>query len=123
MTLHLMAAYIHAGITKCYLTARTLIYWPRINNNIEDYINWCPTCIRLSLTLLGEPLINYDVPQGPWQKLNADFMDMDGKIFLFIIDYFSKYPFLFLMCSTTADAVINCLTELFALKGTPKKCY
>ena len=34
-----------------------------------------------------------------------------------IVDYFSHYPFLFQMSPTTATAVIDCLTEMFALQG------
>ena len=28
----------HAGITECQLTARTLVFWPSSDNDIEDYI-------------------------------------------------------------------------------------
>ena len=48
-------------------------------------------------------------------------MERDGKKYLLIVDYFYKYLFLFQMSSTIINAVIGCLTELFALKVTPPK--
>ena len=101
------------GITKCQFTASTLNYWPSRNNNIEDNIKWFPTCVRLSPTLPAE---------DPGRNL-ADFIDRDGKTFLLNIYFFCKYDFLVHMSFTNANAVINCLTELFAFKETLKDVF
>ena len=101
----------HTGITKCQLTARTLIYWPSINNE-KDYIKQCPTCIRLSYTIPAE--INNYLLQGPWQRLGTCFMDWHEKNV-----YSSSNISPNISSLTTANAVINHLTKGFSLKDIP----
>ena len=117
--LHIHICKEHAGITKYQFMARALIYWPGMDRIREDYINCCPVCIKLLSTSPAEPLVNLDFCQGPWQKIRADFMDWDSNSHLLVIDYFSKYPFLFPVFSTTVTAINDHLTDLFALKRTP----
>ena len=66
-----------------------------------------------------DPLINHEALKGPWQKMGAGFMDWDDIRYLLIIDYFSKYPFLFQILCTTANTVISHVKELFSFKGMP----
>ena len=61
----------------------------------------------LSPTPPAEPLINHNIPQGPWKNTGADFMDWDGKGDLLIIDYFFMCPFLFQMPYITTNTVIR----------------
>ena len=74
-------------------------------------------------TLPAEPLINHNVSWEFGQKIRAYLMDWYNKRYLVIIDYFFKYPFLIQMSSTTATSVIECLTELYALKGLPLEIF
>ena len=48
-----------------------------------------------------------------WEELGADFLYFDGKKFLLIIDYFSKYLYVPQMKKTTAEATINRLKHIF----------
>ena len=43
--------------------------------------------------------------------------------YLLILEYFSKYPFLFQMSCTNVNAVTYNLTEPFALKGVPLEVF
>ena len=113
----------HACITSCQHMAITLIYWSCIKKDVEDCIMQCPTCIRLSLILPAESLLNHNVPQGPWQKLMLIFLDWDGRKYLLMIHYFSKYPLFFEVSSTIISAFIGCLTELFDLTGSPLEVF
>ena len=80
----------HTDITKCQLMARSLTTWPDIDRDIEDYLKWCPTCIKLLPTLPAEPLINHDIAKGLWCKISSDFTNWDNKSYLLSVDYFSK---------------------------------
>ena len=82
----------HVGITKCQLTDVLVWQWHRHQSLCKEF----PTWIKLSPTLPAEPLMNWDIPQGPWWQIGADFMDCDSKKVL-IVDYFFKYPFFFQM--------------------------
>ena len=112
----------YPGITKCQCTAWTLVHWPSIRNDIEDYMKWCPTCIRLSPTLPAKPLINQnDIPIGPWQKLVLT--SLTGMAKNFYLPAVSANTSSLSTSSTTANAVINHPTELYALRGTPEEVY
>ena len=111
----------YTNITKHQLTARSPIYWSGIDVDMEDFIKQCSTYIKLPPTLPAESLINHEAFQGLWQKISTDFLESDNRRYLLIIDYFTKYPFLFQMFSTTISAVISQLTEMFFYKGTPLK--
>ena len=91
--------------------------------DIEDYVKQYLACIRLSPLLPAKVLINHDVPQGPLQEFGADLMDWDCKQFLLIIDYISNYPFFIHISSTTTNATINCLTELFTINRFPQAVF
>ena len=54
----------HAGITTCQLTARSPVYWPGIDEGIEDYMKHFPMGIKLCTQPAG-PLINHKVPHNP----------------------------------------------------------
>ena len=73
-----------------------------------------PTCIKIQLTQLAEPLINYELSYDLWQKVGADFTDWYRKGYLIIRNYFSKDSFLYHMNSTMACTVIDQLSEVLA---------
>ena len=101
----------------CQIAGRSLIYWSHIDRNIEDFVKWGPSYLKLLPTVPAELLINHNFPQGTGQKISVQiFIKWANKKYLLIIDYFSKYPFPFQMSSTTMTAVITHLTELFAFE-------
>ena len=67
-----------------------------------------------------EPLPPYSVPSFPWQKLATDFFDYQGAQYLLVTDYYSKYPIVRKLNSTTSAAVINHLESIFAENGIPE---
>ena len=38
----------HCGIGACMRYLREIAYWPEINNDIENYIQTCPSCSKHS---------------------------------------------------------------------------
>ena len=99
----------HTGIMKCQLTAIT---------HIKDYIKRCPTCIRLSPILPAEPLINHAVPKI-LAKTQHTFYGLGLQNISTHHGLLFQVSLLFHMISSTTNAVINCLTELFALEQSP----
>ena len=56
----------------------------------------------------------YSLPDYPWQVVGTDH-------FLLIADYFSRYPEVLEMKSTTSRAVIAALQSIFAQRGIPEQ--
>ncbi|KAK2712700.1 hypothetical protein QYM36_011401, partial [Artemia franciscana] len=60
----------HMGMEKTKQRARSIVYWPGINRNIEEMISQCITCGRLQMQPWKHPLINTELPEYPWEQLH-----------------------------------------------------
>ena len=63
----------------------------------------------------------HEKPGMPWVKLGTDLFEIDGQSFLIIADYFSRYPFVKELQSTTAATIITSTKEAFAMLGVPRE--
>ena len=48
-----------------------------------------------------EPLQAHDVPSQPWERIAMDHFYQNGRLYLLVGDYFSKFPFIFQTKSTS----------------------
>ena len=107
----------HLSASKVKSNAKQHMFWPGMEADIKDYTRQCQVCIKRSRPA-REPLQPHEIPDGPWQKLGMDFFDLQGKCYILICDYFSKFPYMF-SCKTSWGSLKDCLIELFANKGYP----
>ena len=56
---------IHMGIEKTELLACESIYWVNINNDIENYVKNCSTCLDFQQKQPKEKTIHHDIPMRP----------------------------------------------------------
>ena len=59
------------------------------------------------------------LPAYPWEEVGADLFQLRGVTYLLVVDYFSNFPELIKLTSTTAPSVINALKAVFARHGIP----
>lgn len=111
----------HFGMVKCKSRAREVIFWPGLSADIENMIARCPSCLQYSVTNQKETLHPHAIPSRPWQVLGSDIMTLNGRDYLVVVDYFSKYPEFALLENKTAGAVILHLKSIFARHGIPEK--
>ena len=64
-------------------------------------------------------LFSHEVPGRPWQKLGADILEFRGENYLCVVDYYSKFPQVNLLSSTTSSSVVVNLKSIFARHGVP----
>ena len=107
------------GTEKCLLKAKESLFWPGISRDIKELTANCATCIQFSKQQPKEALCPHSVPSFPWQKLGCDLFDYQGAQYLLVADYYSKYPILRKLNSTTSAAIINHLKSIFAEHGIP----
>ena len=84
----------HLSATKVQQNACQHLYWSGLNADIVDYTRRYQECIHQSQPH-KEPLQAHDVPQKPWERIAMDYFYMNGRLYILICDYFSKFPFLF----------------------------
>ncbi|XP_064462712.1 uncharacterized protein K02A2.6-like [Ornithodoros turicata] len=109
----------HIGQTKMKMLARSYVWWPGMDNDIELTCQSCGACAASSDQQLPVPLHQWEVPKEQWYRLHADFAEFDGKTYLVVIDAYSKWPEVKLMRSTKASATIEALEDIFAAQGLP----
>ena len=106
----------HIGIVKVKQLARSYVWWPCIDNQIEKLIKGCKSCQQEQRVPTAAPLHPCIWPSQPWARVHLDFAGpFKGKNFLIAVDAFSKWPEIIEMTSTTAaNTIIKLLREIFA---------
>lgn len=63
----------HVGIVRSKMLARSIVWWPNMNNEIEFLISKCRIC-QLSQNQSKEAnLISWPVAGGVWHRVHIDF--------------------------------------------------
>lgn len=109
----------HLGIEKTKKRARTIVYWPGIDEAIETTITKCAVCQKKRPKNAKEPMISHDVPELPYQKLAIDICDYGAKSYLVVSDYYSKFLDILPLNNKTAGQCITKLKVCFATHGIP----
>ena len=65
-----------------------------------------------------EPMPPSEVPPRAWHTVGADLFTLNGE-YLVVVDYYSKYPFVFKFSSTESYSIVEKLKNLFSEQGIP----
>ena len=82
----------HQGISRSQARARLTLYWPNIDQDIEDYVNGCRHCQDHLPSQAKEPLVLKRPPLRPFQQIAVDFASHAGHNFLIIVDCKTDWP-------------------------------
>ena len=110
----------HQGIERCRLRARTSVWWPGLSSQIDKLVKSCPHCTKES-TPRKEPLMPTALPDYPWQKIGTDLFSLNGMTYVIASDYFSRFPEVIKLATTTSSSVISALKSLFSRYGIPEE--
>ena len=119
----------HMGVRKTFARVGAKYYWPKMRNDIANYVRKCSICQQV------KPV--NDKPAGlmterigvssPWEMISVDLVGPLPKsnrgymYILTVVDYLTKFPLLFPLRSATAKAVCKELEDnVFLLFGVPK---
>ena len=109
----------HQGIIRCRLRAKISVWWPGLSQQLTQLVKNCSDCAREHRPN-KEPLITSNLPEYPWQSIAADIFNLRGTEYLVVVDYFSRYPEVIQLRSTSSQSVINSLKAIFARHGIPE---
>lgn len=107
------------GIEKTLARARSLYYWPGMNNHIKDMILNCKICEQFQRKNQKETIIQSEKPEYPFHRVGVDIFEYGGQSYLALLDSYSG-----LLCSErltdkTAKSVISSLEVIFNRLGYP----
>ena len=111
----------HLGVTNTTLAAKTHFWWSTMSPDIKRLTESCPACNQYSINK-KEPHLDYPTALAdlqPTEHVHMDFADFDGNKFLILVDRVSGYLWIQKMNSTTAEAVITKLKDIFYHHGFP----
>ena len=80
-------------------------------HQITQLVQNCRVCAKESRQG-KELLMTSELPKYPWQVVGTDLFELKKSNYLLVVDYFSKYPEVLQLTSTTSVRVI------FALKSS-----
>lgn len=104
--------------------ARTYVYWPKIDSEIEALVQKCKPC-QMNANAQSVPVHPWMQPSAPWERVHIDYAGPYLQhSFLIVVDALTKWPEVYAVPSsrvngTTSAATIEKLTECFARFGCP----
>ena len=110
----------HQGETKCLLLARESVFWPGITNDIKKMVQECPVCAKHQHAQPRLPIMQPDLPTRAWQKLGTDIFDYDGKQYLIVTDYYSRYIIVRRLQNIMAETICEQISDIFMEFGLPE---
>ena len=112
----------HPGISKMKSLARSYVWWPGMDSEIELLVKTCPVCQESRPTPAPAPLHPWEWPSQPWSRIHLDFAGPYlGHSFLVLVDAHSKWIDVHMMNSITTSKTIEKLRIVFANHGLPRK--
>ncbi|XP_058879113.1 uncharacterized protein K02A2.6-like [Acipenser ruthenus] len=110
----------HPGIVHMKALARSYVWWPGLDAQVEEVVKSCATCQETRHAPLKAPLHPWEWTANPWSRLHIDFAGpFQGKTFLIVVDSHCKWLEVKMMSSVSSSAVIGRLRQLFATHGQP----
>lgn len=110
----------HICADKMKAIARSSVYWPRMNENIEEFVRICLPCATVAKSPVKSVLKSWPKADKPMQRIH---MDLAGKFldnfYLIVVDSYSKWPEMFVIDNISSSTIIGCLHEVFSRFGDP----
>ena len=79
----------------------------------------CSTCVKLTRPS-NEPMISSKLPKHLWKGYIAtDLFELNKQTYILYVDYYSHYPKVIKLNSTTSLSVINAMNSVFSRHGIP----
>ena len=111
----------HPGGTWMKALARSFVWWPGIDSDLEGRVKECQQCQLTRHTPARAPLHPWEFPTAPWECLHADFAGpFFGRTFLVVVDAYTKWLEVFPLSTATSATTIDKLRSVFTTHGLPK---
>ena len=112
----------HQGVVAVKAVARSYVWWPKMNQDIERVTRECSACQDSRNKPPKSTPHPWTPTKRPWERIHADFCGpVNNNNFLIIVDVHTKWIEVINMRSkTTSPATINELQKVFARWGNPE---
>ena len=66
-----------------------------------------------------ETFQQHEIPAQPWTKIGTNLFELQGKHYLLVADYYSRFPVIRRLSGLTTQSVIGQLKSIFSEYGIP----
>ena len=110
----------HPGISRMKSLARSYLWWPGLDSDIELAVKTCVPC-QLDADSPPSTPHPWAMPTTVWSRIHVDFAGPWRKrIWFLLVDAFSKWPEIVPVSTTSTSAAITALASIFARFGYPE---
>lgn len=110
----------HPGISRIKQIARSFVWWPGMDQQLEQTVKDCQQCQLHRKLPASAPLNPWPWPEKPWSRIHVDFAGpFKGKMIMIVVDSHSKWIEAVPMDTSTSQATIGKLRSIFATHGLP----
>ena len=112
----------HLGLNKCQMHTKETVYWPGLNDQLEQLILNCQLCLKYSRSKKKGTLhtaLGHEVPSVPWSKVATDIFHYESQPYLLIVNYTSRFLIVRKLKSMSAHHIIEHFKSIFSEYGWP----
>ena len=112
----------HMGSNRVKALAKSHIWWPSLDMKLKELCKKCEICqSQRNKPPAGIPH-PWMHPTAAWERVYADFAELEGQNYLIMIDAYSKWLEVHEMgTSTTASTTIEVMRQVFSFHGIPRR--
>lgn len=111
----------HFGMVRMKSQARTWMWWPGIDQDIEKLCKSCLPCLQSRQDPAKAAETPWPVAHEPFQRVHVDYLGpIKGKMFLILTDAFTKWPEVYEVKTMTAQELEAKLRDCFSRFGIPR---
>ena len=109
----------HLGEQYTISTAREIMYWPKMHNELIRTVKECNICQEDQPAQAAEQMMSHPIPTKPWQSVSSDCFELDNVHYVVVADSYSGYIDFAELENMSGKALVNVLKPIFATHGTP----
>ena len=113
----------HLGVAKTMALFGENIYLGNMEAKVKAKFSECILFAAVSKSPRSQPLELSTLPPCPWHTINIDFLGPlpNSKYLLVAIDQYSRYPFVKIVSSTSANCTASALEKIFSEHELPQR--
>ncbi|XP_060092557.1 uncharacterized protein K02A2.6-like [Heteronotia binoei] len=110
----------HPGIVRMKALARSYVWWPGMDEEIEGWVRRCQPCQESRPDPPSAPVHRWESNRRPWSRLHLDFAGpYQGQIFFILVDAYTKWLEVIPVASTSTAAAVRALRRVLCTHGIP----
>ena len=112
----------HLGIARMKSLARSYLWWPRLDGDLEKLGKACVQCQKEQNLPVAAPLHPWLWPSRPWARVHLDFAGhFQGRMCLVAVNAHSKWLEVVEMSTTMTSQTVTVLRRMFSANGLPEQ--